>query len=147
MRHLFLIILLVACAGTVSAGFYKWTDEKGRVHYSDKPKDADSTAVTTTKHPPSVPKRSNNDRLQKQKKLLNVYAQERAKKQEEQAKARQEKKKRERNCAIARDQQRSAANASALYTIGKDGKRNYLSNKQRAKEEALAKKRVAKWCK
>ena len=36
MRYLILIVSLWLVAGPVSAEIYKWTDEKGYIHYSDK---------------------------------------------------------------------------------------------------------------
>lgn len=36
MKHLILIVSLWLIAGPVSAEIYKWTDEKGYIHYSDK---------------------------------------------------------------------------------------------------------------
>lgn len=30
-------LLLLACGPALAAGVYKWTDEKGRVHFGDRP--------------------------------------------------------------------------------------------------------------
>lgn len=35
-RYSYLLILLLCCATAVNAEMYRWTDEKGKVHYSDK---------------------------------------------------------------------------------------------------------------
>lgn len=37
MRTIVLICLACLCLPAAAAEMYKWTDEKGRVHYSDKP--------------------------------------------------------------------------------------------------------------
>lgn len=39
-------VLLLLCMGGASAQMFKWTDAKGRVHYSDKPPPADARAAT-----------------------------------------------------------------------------------------------------
>jgi len=43
MRHAFAMLLLMACIPSASAEVYKWVDEKGVVHYTDKPPSDNAT--------------------------------------------------------------------------------------------------------
>jgi hypothetical protein len=46
MRTVLAVCLAVACAAASAGEVYKWKDKDGRVHYGDRPKDAQAESVT-----------------------------------------------------------------------------------------------------
>lgn len=46
MRTILAISLALACAAASAGEVYKWKDKDGRVHYGDRPKDAQAESVT-----------------------------------------------------------------------------------------------------
>ena len=44
-----LLLILTLCCGLASAEVYKWTDENGKLHYSDKPPPGQSTQKLAVK--------------------------------------------------------------------------------------------------
>jgi hypothetical protein len=45
MRTIFTLSLVLACAAASAGEVYKWKDKDGRVHYGDRPKDAQAESV------------------------------------------------------------------------------------------------------
>lgn len=45
MKRLLLLLSLLLPFGVAGADIYKWTDESGRVHFSDAPQSADNTEI------------------------------------------------------------------------------------------------------
>ena len=46
MRATLALFLVVACAAASAGEVYKWRDKDGRLHYGDRPKDAQAESVT-----------------------------------------------------------------------------------------------------
>jgi hypothetical protein len=46
MRTILAVSLALACAAASAGEVYKWKDKDGRVHYGDRPKDAQAESVT-----------------------------------------------------------------------------------------------------
>jgi len=139
-------ILLCALAPIASAEVYKWTDAQGNVHFGDKPPAGKSETINLPTHEaPAVPAVSE-DRIEKQKRLLDAYAEERRLKNETDEKARKEKAERKQRCADLRDDLRNQEDAGSIYTLDKNGERVYLSNEQREASTAALRKEVEYWC-
>jgi hypothetical protein len=51
MRLILALSLALACAAASAGEVYKWRDKDGRLHYGDRPKDAQAESVTVS--PPS----------------------------------------------------------------------------------------------
>jgi len=134
------------CVSAPAEAVYKWVDEDGKVHYGDRPGGAESTRI---KLPDSLPVESpaSGEREDRTRKLLDVYADERAERAEQQAKRKAEEAERKQNCAKARDLLDQYLHASYLYKVDAGGERHPLSFEERAKAEAEAQKAVDHWCK
>ncbi|MCU7921420.1 MAG: DUF4124 domain-containing protein [Candidatus Thiodiazotropha sp. (ex Dulcina madagascariensis)] len=144
---LLLVVPLLFPLG-LEAGVYKWTDEQGRVHFSDRPVTGESTEVKIKERPASQPPVSNQQERQlKMKRMLDVYEEDRAVKKEADQKQAQERKKRKRNCARAKDMYASHSRASGIYDLGKDGERRFLNDAARTRHMQKLKAEVARWCK
>lgn len=48
----YMLVILLVLAGAVSAEVYKWTDDAGQVHFSDKPHDEKAEKITLKTYPP-----------------------------------------------------------------------------------------------
>lgn len=61
------VVMLASLSGAVKADYYRWTDDKGVTHFTDKPKTPDSQAIDF-RRPTVIPIADNNrrrgDRLQ-----------------------------------------------------------------------------------
>jgi Domain of unknown function (DUF4124) len=149
--HPLVVCLLVplityAAMTPLSAEVYKWVDEKGKTHYSDKPHDEKAETVQIKKTPELDP--THKSRAEKQRRLLKVLDEERQETKQRKAAATAEKHKREANCAKAKKELQNMKNASFLYKESNDPKNPLIySDKERAHFTEEAKKAVQHWCK
>lgn len=150
MRYRLLITVfcwLSLSGAAVEAGVYRWVDENGNVHYSDRPGTAEDAAEiqikknkTTASSAPDAA-----ERAVTRQRLLEQYETERMQKREAAAKKKAESKRREKNCAIAKNRLRMYK-SSALYEEGADGERRFLSDAEYEKALAKARDDVKRWC-
>ena len=130
------------------AGVYKWTDEHGRVHFSDRPVSDSSTEVKIKQTPSSESSGSSpQQRQQKMRKMLDAFEEERSEKKEAKQKAKQEREKRKKKCIYAKDRYNSHNRARGIYNYQKDGERSYLSEAERKNHMKKLKADVDRWCK
>jgi hypothetical protein len=84
--------------------------------------------------------------MQKTRKLLNAYRIERQQLREQKAEQKEQEAKRKRDCIQARDNLRKYTDYGNVYQLGEDGKREYLSEKQRAALLQRSREAVARLC-
>ena len=143
-----LVFLTIIFASSLShAEIYRWTDENGKVHFSDKPA-GNKVEKLNIKEKPTLPdaRQSREDRKRKTQQYLRARKEERAeieKQEKEKKRLAQEKKDK---CGEAKYEYREIIEAGAVYFRNKDGTRDYLGEDRRAAEELRAKKEVKKWC-
>ncbi len=141
--RLTLVCLLNPCLGF--AEVYRWVDERGRVHFGDKPPSEDAEMIPVERAPP----RDNalNERRKKQQRLLEVYSEERAEAREIKAKERAAQQRRKANCERARAYLSGAQNARFLFEQTDDPDNPHVySDAERQKAEAKAQADVEHWC-
>lgn len=139
-----ILLLALSFSSMAYAEIYKWVDDQGRIHYSDKPvKNSTQINVNTQKQSTGEHRQS---REEKRRKLLNVFNEDRARKNKEKEKKRAQKKKQQRNCVLARDRLRRYERASYIYDLDKDGKRIVMSSEERERETRKLRKRIEKYC-
>lgn len=133
---------------SVSAEIYKWTDENGKVHYSDKPID-DKSEKISIKLPPaaSTPTQTSVDRKTKTDNFLRARQEERAEIDEKIAEKKKLKKQRKKKCKAAKKENENLIRARAIYYEGEGGAREYIGDEERARVLAEAKAEIKKWCK
>lgn len=141
-------IALCACllAATASTEVYKWTDAQGRVHFGDRPPQGKAETVQMPEAADGGSAATPEQRLEKQRRLLHAFEEERRQKRDAEAQVRQEKAERQRNCAEARDDLRNQETASAVYRLGPDGERVFLNAAEREQALAQARAAVEQWC-
>jgi hypothetical protein len=143
-----LVLHLIWLPGVTVADVYQWTDDQGQVHYSDRPV-ADTAREVPIKPFPSEPLTPDKDgasREERTRRMLDVYQEDREKKQQARKKESAEREKRKRNCIVAKDRYQSANRARGIYSFKKDGERQYMDEAARAKYMRKLKTNIEKWC-
>jgi hypothetical protein len=133
------------------AEIYKWTDEQGRVHFSDKPP-GENTSQYHLRTPASTSSSSNEvtpgdaERRIKQRKLMESLEADRLEKEQAVAKQKQQQAARERKCQYARAELRANKDANLIYDYDAQGNRVYLNEAQKQKYLKSKYAAVQKWC-
>jgi len=140
--------MLVLFSLTANAEIYKWTDENGKVHFSDKPvgEKAKALDIKVQKSNPSSAK-TKDKRKQRAEGFLRARQEEREEKNKKIAEKKKLKELRKVNCKKAKKEYNETIRATAVYYKKKDGTRDFLGPERRKKEEEKAKADVKKWCK
>jgi uncharacterized protein DUF4124 len=135
------------------ADLYKWTDEKGNVHYSDQPptgevKKSESLKQTkssaTSEAPAAAAKPKTAAELDMEFRKRRVEAAEAEAKAQKEAEAAEEKK---RNCQRATAQVAALERGGRITRPGPNGEQIYMSDEEIAKEVVNARKSADSWCK
>ena len=144
VRHTATAALVALLCLPAAAEVYKWVDEDGKTHYSDRPIGEDATAMAITSRP------TDNARITAAKQ---ARVEQLARESEEQAQATEEAQRnaendarREENCRRAREALASPQNAERLYIPLEDGGRQYLDEQQVQDRRDRASKDVEEWC-
>jgi hypothetical protein len=150
LGHFICLLLITFLINTsdVVAEVYKWVDEKGNVHFGDRPSDskAEKIDIKESAGSPTVDPGQKN-RQEKQHKLLDLMEEERNEKKEKKAKLKEEKKKRKKMCLEAKDYQKSFKEAGAIYALDDEGNRVFYSKDEREARERELVDKINKWCK
>lgn len=140
-----MLLLLVAIAPGLSAEIYRWVDEYGQVHYEDRSKDQSKRGVRGYSAP-SSPSETPEQRMEKTRKLLNAYEVERQQAREQKEKQHKLEEKRKRKCIASRDNLRRYQDYGGIYRLDKDGKRIYISDRERAVLVERTQEKIARYC-
>lgn len=114
------------------AQVYKWVDENGKVHFSDKPPVDAKTETVNLNHSNVSDERQREikqQRLQQQQQLLKTMEAERKSLEKQRAEQRQAKKDHEILCAKLKKKKEKAIWATHFYTTDKNGERVYDDEK------------------
>ena len=139
------ISLIVLVAPLASAQVYKWVDENGRTHYGDKPLSKEAETLHF-QEPPQLDE-DHKSRTGKQRRLLEVYDEERAENKQRKAEIATKKLKRNSECQKARKNQQDIAKATFLYKKSDDPNNPIIySEEERRKASQRVADKVKKWC-
>jgi hypothetical protein len=135
----------------VQAEVYKWIDEQGRVHYSDRPPTEDAPAYhlrTPTSADDDSPRSTPTDaeRRARQKKLSDSLEADRREMEQAESKRKQQQAKREHNCKLARRDLNAAQRTNRIFDYDQQGNKVYYDEVQRQKFIAERRVAVSKWC-
>jgi hypothetical protein len=141
------LLLSLLCPLQLAAAVYQWTDEHGRVQFSDRPVHESATEVKI-RPSASVPQSRDvpQDRREKQQRMLDVYEEERAAKKEQAEKDKQARKERKKKCQNARNRYDEYKSAGSIYDYLENGERKYLDKSQRTQFIEGLKADVEKYC-
>ncbi len=145
MNKVFYTAVLLLTSFSLSAEIYKWVDEQGKTHYSDKPVENAQQMEVDIKVKGHI--NTGRRREDKRKKLINAYAEDRARKAEEKKKKKAKKAKNERKCVVAKDRLRRYERARYLYDLDSSGNRVVMPDASRKKSTDALRQQVKKYCK
>ncbi len=144
--RLFVLLFTLTVTNLLFAEVYKWVDETGKTHYSDKPHNDDAELIRLKKKPELDA--DHNIRVEKQRRLLEVLEGEHEDTTQQKAQAAAEKRQREINCKKARKNLQNIKNAGFLYKKADDPRNPIVySDEERSEITRKAKKAVETWCK
>ena len=157
LRHVFIRIILVllivisafCCPILITtpqaAEIYKWVDDKGKIHFGDKPATPDAEVVDIRNSPRTNP--TYQDELDKQLKLLDVMQEERLENENEKNRLKQENEVRRENCLKVKKILGNMKNARYIYQSTDDPDNPHiLSDEDRKTETARMESEVKRWC-
>ena len=126
----FIFLLFIACVA--HAEIYKWVDENGKVHYSDRKSSNSAEELNVTTGTSSLGADSKDLEVQQEQtdRLLKSYEADRIERKEKREKEKQVKEKRNKYCLALKDQLRSFEEERAIwYDLDKEtGERRYISD-------------------
>ncbi|MDJ0740822.1 MAG: DUF4124 domain-containing protein [Gammaproteobacteria bacterium] len=138
--HPALLLTVLLVGGAAQADIYRWTDANGQVHYGSRPPaDASAEAMDIPRRERPAAADSADDsaaRRERQRRLLDLYRHEREQKKAAAAQAAQRRQQREQRCNRLQAQWRRLTFAAPIYFKRDDGGRDYLSDAQRAEQQA-----------
>ena len=127
---------------STQAEIYKWTDENGKVHYSDKPFDEKSEKVKVGREPTSAERLEAQKRasqmIQRQNKVHSINDQKAREQKLSDQKEEKERKKRAAACAEAKRLIIVYSGRGAVYTKDKNGIKNYKGYTDEQKNQKIA---------
>ncbi len=136
---------LCACGMPAAAEVYQWTDAEGNAHFGDRPPQSGARTVPLPESS-APPAPTPEERLEKQRKLLRAFEEERRQDRDVRAQAQRDKAERQRNCITARDRLLVYERSSGIYDLDATGERVYLEEGQRDRFLAERRQDVEDWC-
>ncbi len=130
-RHWAVLFVAMVLGASAQAQIYKWTDSEGRVHFSDQaPADQSSTSVNVREVPTETGEQdlSEQEHLERQKRLARVLEEERLEKEQAQAAREADLAKKAAYCERLRNRLQRMDQASRVYSEQKDGTIRYLDD-------------------
>lgn len=133
------LISFVVLNGAAFAEVFKWVDEYGKVHYSDRKIDASAVELNVSTGAASLGQSSQDveQRLMQQKKYLNYLQSERLERKEKRVELEQQKAKQKKYCASLQDRLKSYIEENVRwYELNKEsGERTFISDAELEKRK------------
>jgi catalase len=139
-----IMCLIFVYSSNACSEIYKWVDEQGKTNYGDKPVNNSKEMDVDVSKKGHV--KVKDSRELKREKLLETYADDRQRENEEKASRKKQKKKHEKNCARSKDQLRRYEHASSLYRLDKEGNRITMPAREKEIQTAELRKNIKKYC-
>ena len=144
------ILIVVFIHHDSNAKVYKWVDENGKVHYSDKPFDDKSKELKIKDNVNPQQQREAQKRAQKLIKAQQRSVKNRLESEHEQRQQKQQNEEKTRQigvaCARAKEGLRILQMQRPVYDMDEKGERRFLSDEQRKKEITQLKQEIASHC-
>jgi hypothetical protein len=144
MRKIWLILpfaaALVHSSPSWAVSVYRWTDERGRVVFSDRPQEGRSAQKVEIESDAPAASAKDSTGSESRKKDIDPDPVVQAEPDAEQRTVRQK------NCEIARKNLAHNQTLGRMYRIGPDGERSYLSDEEREQVLERSREDVKAWC-
>jgi len=141
-----LFISILIFVSTAEAGFYKWTDKDGLVHYSDKPIDAETATEMIIDTESRTGFTNSSGDTKERDRMSRELEDDRKERADDREKKRQEQYGLRKKCARAKDDLRQYRNAGSVYKLNSKGERVFYSKQERNSREQKYNRRVLKYC-
>lgn len=143
-------LLCIAFSTNLSAKVYKWVDENGKVHYSDKPfnkgeKELDIKSKVSPEQSAQARAKAQ-ERIEKLKRQVQSTIAEQNAQQESSAKSAQEKRKLKQNCTVAQKQLALLKQQVRIVETDEKGEVKYLTDEERQKQIKELKGLISQHC-
>ena len=143
MPRIFLLTVTLALAATASAEIYKWTDDDGNTHYSDKPPKTQAEVLdikSDRTDPERIAKLIAPPQPDPQRDVIIAAEEEREQIEAERQETRV------RNCERAQKAYNSLLSATRIYEPLPDGERRYLDEDEVEQRKTAAQADIDQWC-
>ena len=143
MPKTLLLIVTFAVAATASAEIYKWTDDQGNTHYSDKPPATQAEVLDIKSErtdPEYIARLTAPPKPDPQRETIIAAEEDRERLEAEREETRQ------RNCERAKKAFNSLLSATRIYEPMPDGERRYLNEEEVEQRKDSAQADVNEWC-
>ncbi len=142
LSRIFVPTLILMFAFATQAKVYKWTDEKGKIHYSDKPIDEKSQPIKMKRQPTSTEimqaKKRASTLIQHQNKVQSIADEEARDKQVELQKNEKNLTQTLQTCKEAKRLIRIYSNGRPIFTKDENGKKTYKNYTDDKKNQMIA---------
>jgi hypothetical protein len=137
-------VCLLLVSANAGAEIHQCTGEDGVVQFQERPCDDTTSSFKPLTEPAAGA--STDQRLDKTRKLLRAYEDERRQQREQDEQEKAEKARRTRNCHRARDYLQGISMSGSVYRMDDRGERIVLSDSERERAIDQARREVAEWC-
>jgi len=134
-------MLMVSSTLSWARGAYKWVDEDGSIHYSDRMQGSNAEIINV--HVPEEEEQFDDEPAAAQKDGDRKKTQE----SQPQSSQREQKKRRKENCKIAQESLKKNQSMGRMYRVGADGEWIYLTDSERGEVLSKSRDAVKEWCK
>jgi len=148
MKLLTLLFCSLMGLSAAAAEVFRWTDENGQVHFSQRPppNGAHRMDLPDTEKGSVSSDNGLEERRRRERRLLEAYDYERAQKKARQAREANAQQELAVQCARLQRYWRSLSFPGPVYLKGQDGEREYLDDGQRAAEKARVRPAYVQAC-
>lgn len=134
---------LLLSGSAAKAEIYRWVDDQGNVHYSDKPH---QKAKTVTVQPTTRGLGLSQEQMDRQKNLTEDLAKKRLEQQKLKKQKRQQREALEKNCIRLKNRLRNYQDADYLFTRDDEGKKKRMKHSDKKQEIQQLKDQIAEKC-
>ena len=139
----FILAVTLTVAATASAEIYRWTDDQGNTHYSDKPPATQAEILdieSKRTDPEYIARLTAPPEPNPQRETIIAAEEERERIEAERTETRQ------RNCERAQKAFNSLLSATRIYEPLPDGERRYLNEEEVEQRKVAAQADIDEWC-
>jgi len=141
-----IIVMMLFIMSPASAGIYKWTDNKGKVHFGDRPVNSESATEIKVNINRNTGVTNSSGNKKEREYLLKKIEKNKEEKAEKRSERLAKSKKRKKKCDAYRRNYQSHIQSNRTYRMSPKGERTYLSDKERDLRKKMLNKGISKYC-
>ncbi len=141
-----ILLFIFVCSSASASGIYRWVDDKGKVHYGDRPTQSGAKSVTVKKGS-AAPSTGNQSNISTES-LIRGYEQRRRHKNQEAQQSAEEKQRQARYEAKCKQMiaYQKRTEGSRIYDKNADGEKVFLSDDEIDRTRAERQANIDKYC-